>query len=315
MTHRTLITGGAGFIGSSLVRKLLENGHEVLAIDNLINGKVENLPTDPGLRFEEVDLTDPDALRNVADFEAELVVHLAAHHFIPYCNEHPSETIRVNTYGTQNVFEHIAARPSVRKVVFASTAAVYVPSDDLHREDSEIGAIDIYGYSKIFGEKLLDFLAHKTGKKCVTARFFNAIGPRETNPHLFPDILDQLIEGKDEIHLGNLVPVRDYIYVDDMADGLVTLLENDAAEGPYNIGSGEGYTPVEVVNAMKEILGRELIIRSVPERQRGGDRPYLVADCSRLKALGWECRHDFQSAVRDTLKYYNLLASISTDLS
>ena len=306
MKSSVLITGGAGFVGSSLARRLLDNDIDVVVIDNLLRGSRDNLPTDDRLNFVEGDIRSDSDLDRAMSFKPSAVVHLAAQHFIPYCNEHPGDTIHVNVYGTQCVLNSIARSNCVKKLVFGSTAAVYAPSDSPHDEDEVMGPIDIYGVSKQIGEQLVDFFHLQTGIAAINARLFNVVGPRETNPHLLPDILDQLpISGS--LQLGNLVPKRDYIFADDIADGIITLLQSDTATGSINIGSGESFSAGELVEVIGEITNSTIQIDSIPERQRAGDRPNLCAKNARLRALGWNCKHDLRKSLTTTLQYYGKL--------
>lgn len=304
MKSKVLITGGAGFVGSALARRLLDNDYGVVVIDNLLRGSRDNLPDNEMLEFVEGDIRSDSDLDKAMSFGPDMVVHLAAQHFIPYCNEHPGDTIHVNVYGTQTVLNAIARNKNVRKLVFASTAAVYAPSDNSHVENEVMAPIDIYGVSKQLGEELVNFFHDQTGIAAINARLFNVVGPRETNPHLLPDILDQLpITGT--LKLGNLVPKRDYIFTDDIADAIIAMLTSDIKSESINIGSGLSYTAGDLVELIGEITNSSIEIDSIAERQRAGDRPNLRADNSRLKELGWTCKYDLRQSLAKTLEYYD----------
>jgi UDP-glucose 4-epimerase len=189
--------------------------------------------------------------------------------------------------------------------VFASTAAVYAPTGDAINETGLVQPIDIYGISKRCGEEMVELFERREGVSCISARLFNVIGPRETNPHLLPDIIEQLTVTDGRLELGNLLPTRDYIYVDDVSDGLVRLLESDV-RGSVNVGTGAAYSAREMVGEIEVILGRSLEVVSVPERQRLGDRPVLLADNSLLRELGWQPAGDFRESLRKTLAAYEL---------
>jgi UDP-glucose 4-epimerase len=301
----TLVTGGAGFVGSSLVRALLARDYTVTVLDSLVNGAQEHLPDHEHLRFLHGDVTDERDVDRALASGVESVVHLAAHHFIPYCDAHPAETIRTNVFGTQRLLESAARSGSVRRLVFASTAAVYAPTTDAVKENDLVQPIDIYGISKRCGEEMVELFARRERISCVSARLFNVIGPRETNPHLLPDIIEQLTGADGRLELGNLLPTRDYIYVDDVADALVRLLESDV-RGSVNVGTGAAYSAREMVDEIEAILGKRLEVASVPERQRLGDRPVLLADNSRLRDLDWRPAGDFRESLRRTLEAYGI---------
>lgn len=304
MTHRVLVTGGAGFVGSAVVRMLLDKGFEVDIIDAFYKGHAANLPNDPRVTLFESDLTDSEQVARVLQRDPQSVIHLAAHHFIPFCIENPAETVRSNVLGTETLLEKLTAA-NVRKLIFASTAAVYAPNDEPCREEDEVAPIDIYGISKQMGEQLVEFHCRQLGLPYALARLFNVIGPRETNPHLLPDIIEQLDD--DTLELGNLVPRRDYIYVDDVAAGLVALMDVNLPSGPFNVGCGTAYTATEIVDAIGRALGRKLQVNSVPERQRAGDRPVLQSDCSRLKELGWAPQFTLDEGIECILRHYGKL--------
>lgn len=301
-TEAILVTGGAGFIGSTLCRTFLEAGRRVVVFDNLSFGKRAHLSEHPSLQFVEGDLRDAPAVRRLIEEHApQVVCHLAALHFIPYCNAHPEETIEVNVAGTRALLDACReTRPA--RLVFASTAAVYPVAGSPFAEDHATGPMDIYGASKLIGEELCRLFSLETGVSTGLARFFNAFGPNETNPHLIPDILAQLATG-DELRLGNLDPLRDYVHVEDLAAGVVALAER---RGPgveiFNIGSGEGRSVRDVVAACEAALGRPLTLGQNPDRVRPVDRAELVANTGKLqRETGWRAQVPFAEGMRRLL--------------
>ncbi len=306
MTRSVLVTGGAGFVGSSLVRTLLTRGYRVTVFDNLENGSASHLPEHEHLIVMNGDVTDQGDLARALASGCEYVVHLAAHHFIPFCDSHPSETMRTNVFGTQCLLESVGRCDAIRRLVFASTAAVYAPTADALQETDLVQPIDIYGISKRCGEEMVELFGRKHQVSCVSARLFNVIGPRETNPHLLPEIIEQLSGENTQLKLGNLIPTRDYIYVDDVSDALVMLMESEI-RGSVNVGTGESYSAREMVEELGAILGRDLDVASVPEKQRHGDRPALLANNSRLTELGWRPTGGFRESLRKTLAAYGLV--------
>jgi len=285
---KILITGGAGFIGSAVIKHLQSSGHDLFVIDNLSFGNREFISIDDS-HFLLADILDKEKVNAfVTSVKPEIIIHLAAIHFIPYCNEHPYSSSDINIRGTINVLDAAAAN-KVKKVFFASTAAVYPIYDEAVGELHATGPLDIYGLSKLTGEHLCNEFHLKTGIPTVVCRFFNAFGPNETNPHLIPEIQKQILGGNRKIKLGNLTPKRDFIHTYDMARAVETLLEK-TGEGihTYNLGRGIEYSVTEIVDAFAKAIGEPIEIEVDPARVRKVERMHLLADVSKLKALGWE---------------------------
>ena len=238
MSRSALITGGAGFIGSHIADRLLALGHRVVAFDNFAIGRENNiahLRSNPAFSLVRGDITDRDALsRLVKDNAVDVIFHLAAVHYIPFCTAHPYEAMRINVLGTQAVIDAAAAGPTER-LVFASTSDVYAVKDAPLVEDDPVGPYTVYGNTKMMSERLL-WLATTMNPKmsAAVARLFNVYGPRETNPHVLPEILDQLKNGAATVRLGNLWPRRDFVFVEDVADAFIANLgEEDGCPGHY----------------------------------------------------------------------------------
>jgi UDP-glucose 4-epimerase len=283
---RVLVTGAAGFVGIPVTRRLLERGFEVVALDNFSVGSRELLEEviEPG-SILEVDLRDAEGVKRAVREAAPWgVIHLAAIHFIPYCVAHPAEAVAVNVAGTQHLLDALLeAEP--RRLVFASTADVYKPSDIPHEEPHPVGPINVYGATKLVGEQLVGFHnARQPGLETVVARLFNVYGPGETNPHVMPAIFDQLKTSR-TLSLGNLTPRRDYIYVEDMAAALVGLLAGAPAGSTVNVGTGVSTSVKELVRSLESLLGERIEILVDPERVRPSDRPRLQAGTERRRAI------------------------------
>ncbi|RME51912.1 MAG: SDR family oxidoreductase, partial [Deltaproteobacteria bacterium] len=246
MQKRILVTGGAGFIGSTLTRFLHEAGHAVAILDNFSFGRRALVPS--GVEIHEADLRDRRGIaRVIGEVGAEEVYHLAAIHFIPYCNAHPEEAAAVNIQGTRNLLEALREqRP--KTLFFASTAAVYPISDVAHHENDPADPMDIYGITKLIGEDLVRLFHLDTGVRTIVGRFFNAYGPNETNDHVIPEIVAQLRAGKRTLDLGNIDPKRDFIHTRDLCRAVIGLVERfDGRFGILNIGTGEEISVREVV--------------------------------------------------------------------
>ena len=236
----------------------------------------------------EVVVADLDLRRALDDFSPAMVYHLAALHFIPECVANPEKTLEVNVGGTETLCRLLAGRP-VEALVFTSTAAVYRSGPGPHTEDAPLQPMEVYGESKLAGEAVLRAHAEKSGQPCAIARLFNVYGPGETNPHVIPEIIEQLRAGSKALALGNTSPQRDYIHVGDVARALIQLARCAGSQLPIcNVGSGVGTSVAELVAICEQVLERPIRIETDVERVRAVDRPVLVADNSRLRELtGW----------------------------
>ena len=285
---KTLVTGGAGFIGCAVIDKLQREGHEIFVIDNLSFGKREFI-TVPDDHFFKADIRDKEAIEKIFDqVRPETVIHLAAVHFIPYCNQHPYESSDINIRGTIHVLD-ACKKLKASKVFFASTAAVYPIYDEAVTEKHQTGPLDIYGLSKLTGEHLCNEFHLSTGVPTIICRFFNAFGPNETNPHLIPEIQNQVNGGMRKIHLGNLTPKRDFIHTSDMANAVHTLLNKiNSGIDTFNLGRGIEYAVTDIVDAFSRELGEKIEIEVDPARVRKVERMHLLADVTKLKSAGWQ---------------------------
>ena len=303
---RVLVTGGYGFVGSRLCRDLVGRGYVVGVLDDLSLGRQENLARSVASEVRPLiaDVRDADTVvRHLREFEPTTVYHLAAVHFIPTCEQQPSLAISANVAGTQALLDACRRTNSVEAIVVASSGAVYEPASEAHSEEDTVAPTDIYGYSKEWTEKLSAYFHRSTGIPVGVARIFNVIGPGETNLHLLPAIIAQVLRG-DELRLGNLSTRRDYVFSDDVADGLVRLAEGCRAQGllTCNLGSEASITGAELVDLVAQVADRDVSITPDPALFRESDRPILLSDCSRAHdLLGWEARTPIEDAVAAAL--------------
>ncbi|WP_136601154.1 NAD-dependent epimerase/dehydratase family protein [Salinigranum halophilum] len=307
--EHVLVTGGAGFVGSHVTSTLQERGAEVTVLDNTFAGERQNVPE--GVEFHEVDIRDKDTVLDVVEeTDPSIIIHLAAIHYIPYCNENPEEAFDVNVVGTRNILEAARELSTLERIVYASTAAVYPPRSEPHAEMDETNPMDIYGRTKLVGEDLVELFATETGVPCVATRLFNVYGPTETNPHLIPAIVEQLDEDDDThtVELGNLTPKRDFVYAGDVAEAIVTVAaEFEGEYRAYNVGTGDAYSVRGVVEEVSDALGEDIEITQDEERVRESDRPFLCADTKRIEQeTSWKSETAFVDGLRELLKDHDL---------
>jgi len=289
-------------VGSALVRRLLADGCEVVVVDDLSRGSIENL----GSIKEQVTVVQQDVTgglgQALASCRPDTIYHLAAVHFIPDCDADPQRCLRVNVDGTRAVLEATAALSQPMSVVLASTAAVYAPADWAHHEDDPLGPIDVYGYSKRWAEELARSFGTRTGMGVGIARLFNVYGPGETNPHFIPSIISQFQAGE-VVRLGNLSSKRDYVFVDDVAEALIRLARYCASgqSATLNVGTGTAYSGHEVVRALAGLpaISANPELATDPSRIRPVDRPFLQANNNLAqKVLGWAPNTSFEGGLQ-----------------
>src|SRR5262249_12299005 len=280
-----LVTGGAGFIGTRVVARLRRRHIRTVVVDNGYVGLPLPAPDD-GLVPLKIDIRDRAALASVlSEHKPDGIVHLAAVHHIPTCEREPHFALDVNVLGTQSLLD-AAADVGVKNIVFASSGAVYKWEDGpLDEMRTRTGATDVYSISKLTNEYQLACWAGRVGGRAHIARVFNTIGERDPNGHLIPDILAQLNRQNDVVPLGNITPKRDYIYVDDVADGFVALLEGlheGKAVDHFNLCTGQELSVGELVSLIGRLLGVNVRVESDPARMRKSDRPQQLGDPSKL---------------------------------
>jgi UDP-glucose 4-epimerase len=301
-----LVTGGAGFIGRTLVDELTARGHRVVVLDNLSlrpGREAPNLP--PGAKLATGDIRDGAVVQSILERERpQTVYHLAAIHYIPLCDADPAACVSVNTAGAAAVLQACARLDAAPVCVMASTGAVYAPAETALREDDRLAPVDIYGLSKLWLEQLAELYAKRDGLRVSVARVFNVYGPGETNPHLIPSLVDQALTGS-VIQVGNLTTRRDYVHVRDVANALVAIADasRESSLKPINIGSGRAVSGREVVDTIALCMDTKLKTATDARRLRAVDRPLLLSDTRRASdLLGWRAQVAFEDGIRDLMR-------------
>jgi UDP-glucose 4-epimerase len=282
---KIMITGGAGFVGRHLTRHLYRE-HRVSVLDSLRYGKPRYTEEEEaGFALYQADIRDIAAVGRVfAEVRPDVVIHLAAIHYIPECEQRPDDAIAVNTLGTANLLRSCTPRT---RFVFASTAAVYAVDDAPHVEgSSRVEPSDVYGLTKLHGEHYVRHWAKALELDARIVRLFNVIGPGETNPHILPAILAQVLKGQRVLRLGNCHPRRDYIHAADAAEGFARIALAERG-GPgvdvVNLGTGSSHSVYDLVAELGRVSGQPLTIETDPARTRASDRPFLAADTGKLR--------------------------------
>lgn len=303
-SRAVLVTGAAGMIGVPTVRVLRARGFRVVAVDDGSAGTLHRLDEFADSAEVQCHVLDvrqrSELVQLMAAQRPWAVVHLAAQHFIPACDSAPAETLAINVLGTQHVLDACAIHPPQR-LVFISTADVYAASDSQHHEDDAVGPEGVYGWSKLFAERLLQDQAYRLGHcTAIVARLFNVYGPGDPHPHLIPEVLQQTRHGQ-TLDLGDLSTVRDYVYVDDVAEALMMLLRTPCA-GIFNIGTGVPVAGHELVDLVGSLTGQHLETQVDPKRLRRRSRPVSCANTERLRRIvPWWPHTPLREGIRRTI--------------
>ncbi len=300
-----LITGGLGFIGSHLAKKLIDKNFFLIIIDDLTNANLKilkNLPKD-SFYLIKADINDKKKVINeMKEYNPSILVHLAAIHYIPYCLKNPKKTNRTNVAGTENAIE-IAKIKGINKFIFSSSAAVYKPSDKEHKESSKVLPIDVYGKSKLKAEEKIRECCPKNKIKYVILRFFNIYGSNDLTPHFIPSILKK-IKNSNTIKLGNLKTARDYLHVDDLVNALIKIIERKELNNEiYNVGTGKSTTGNEIIEIVSKIKETDIRIDSDKNLIRKTDRKKLVANIQKLSVYcGWKPKYSISRGLRELIE-------------
>ncbi|EWS81097.1 UDP-glucose 4-epimerase [Brachybacterium phenoliresistens] len=319
----TLVSGGAGYIGSHVVRLLLEKGEEVVVVDDLSTGVAERVA---GADLVHQDITAPDAVDKIAfhltSSGADSVIHFAAHKQVGESVAKPEMYWHDNIGGLANVLA-ACAQAGVRDVVFSSSAAVYgVPDVDLVTEDLPPQPINPYGATKYVGEWMLADAERAHDMRTVALRYFNVAGagwPELADTavmNLVPIVLDALAAGQSPVVFGDDYDtpdgtcIRDYVHVLDLAHAHIAALDylrgEDRPHRVFNVGTGEGSSVLEVIDAIARAKGIDIPPEIGP--RRAGDPARLICSGDRIaQHLGWKSEHGLDDIVRSAVEAREVL--------
>ncbi len=308
MIKKALVTGAAGFIGSSLVDRLLVLGVQVSGLDNFSTGQerfLEGALKHPAFKLHRGDLLDGKTLSAAVE-GCDFVFHFAANADVRFGLEHPDRDLQQNTVATFNVLE-AARKAGVKGIAFSSTGSVYgEPVVHPTPEDAPFPAqTSLYGASKLAGEGLMQAYAEGFGLKAHIFRFVSILGPRYTHGHVF-DFIKKL--GADPSRLpilGNGKQRKSYLHIDDCLDAILTVVEKaEAKVNIYNLGTDEY---CEVNSSVGWICGRLKLTPKLEyaggERGWVGDSPFIFLDTKKVRALGWKPRYSIQQGVESTVDW------------
>lgn len=310
-----LVTGGAGYIGSHIVKGLLEKGEEIIVVDSLETGHRDAVL---GGRLLVGDLRDKDFLKRVFDENTiEGVIHFAANSLVGESMENPYKYYENNIYGTLCLLKEMVDH-EVDKIVFSSTAATYgVPETVPITEENRTNPTNVYGETKLGMEKMFYWFSQAHNLNYVSLRYFNAAGAdasgligerHDPETHLIPNIL-RAAKKEEPVNLfGDDYPtedgtcIRDYIHVTDLADAHIRAFDFLRQHGEnriYNLGSQKGFSVREVIDQVERVLGRKIEVNVMDRRP--GDPPSLIASSEKIRReLGWQPVHSNMETIIST---------------
>tara|TARA_Y100000310_G_scaffold313699_1_gene362369 strand:- start:5819 stop:6721 length:903 start_codon:yes stop_codon:yes gene_type:complete len=296
---KVLITGGSGFIGSYLVKHLLEQGHEVKVLDL----------RKPDIEHKKLEFVNKSVMDELAEdiHGCDIVYHFAAMLGVDNSDKRPLETMRINLEGSVNVFKS-AVEANVKRMIYASSSEVYGEPRELPiGEDSVKGPVSAYGVSKLAAEIYAKAYNHEFGADIKIVRFFNVYGRGQSNNFVIPIFINKALENKPLKIFGEGSQTRCFTYVEDIAEGVFTVLEKGKTGEAYNIGNNQPTTILELAQTIKAVTGsKSEIIKAgfgKATRLKSREIEYRIPDISKMKALGWEPKTMVREGIKKILEF------------
>lgn len=307
---KVLITGGAGFIGSTLADRLIKNGDQVVIVDDLSMGDIENLPQSMNVTFYNESITKQVFMSDLLiTNNFDYIYLLAAIASVADSIERPIETHEVNQNANLNILETIRKEKlTPKKIVFSSSAAVYGNGPELpKKESSSIDPMSPYAIDKFATERFMVDYGKLYGLPTVCTRFFNVYGPKQNPKSPYSGVLsivsDCLVKNDVFTLFGDGSQTRDYVYIDDVVDALLILATtSDAKWDVYNVATGQSISLIDVIGAYESASGKKLKVAK--KEARLGDVQDSVADITKLRSIGYDPK---VNVITGLAKYWNEL--------
>jgi UDP-glucose 4-epimerase len=300
-----LVTGGAGFIGSHVVERLVKEGCSVGVVDNLSTGNLANIGThvnSGAADFVKADIRNCDVIGKLVH-DVDAVVHLAAIVSVPFSLENPGFTYEVNVEGTRGLLES-CVRSGVKRFIFVSSCAVYgasryLPVDEAH----PTCPISPYAASKLEGERCCQEFFNRSGLEVTVLRLFNVYGPRQASGE-YSGVITKFIEraekGQPLVIYGDGSQTRDFVHVTDVANAILTLAQDDCAGEIFNVGYGKAVSINDLAKTVLSLSGRDCGLIHEPSRE--GDIPHSVSDPSKArKAFAYTPKVELEEGLQGLL--------------
>lgn len=305
--ENVLVTGGAGFIGSALVRELLKEEAKIIVYDNFLYGDRSNLmEIEENIQIVNGDILSWKIYHVIKEHKVKYVFHLAAEPYIPRCYDNPEKFFDVNVKGTMNVLMACKTLDVERIIHFSSSevygTAQYTPMNEKH----PTLPLSTYAVSKLAADRLCFVFNREHSIPVIIVRPFNSYGPRETQPYVIPEIIAQLSK-TNVVKLGNIKAKRDFTYVEDTAKGAIAIMKSEIPSGEVvNLGSNKAYSIEELAQLIGKLMGyKNVEIKIESSRLRPLDVNLLQCDYSKTqKETGWEPKVDIEEGLKRTIEWH-----------
>lgn len=300
---KILVTGGAGFIGSTLVDKLISEGHDVVVIDDLSSGKKDYV--NPKAKLYEVDICSPKVRKIFSKEKFDYVYHLAAQIDVRKSVADPEYDNKINALGGLNIIKH-AHSSEVKKIIFASTGgAIYGDAEEIPTtENSPTYPVSPYGIHKLTVEKYLNYYYQVYGLNYTVLRFANVYGPRQFKggeAGVIAIFIDNAVKGLESLQFGDGKQTRDFVYVDDVVNGLYLALNIDCC-GEINIGSGIETNLLEICSCIEQAMDGPIKVKEMPGKAGEQRRSCLSFERAR-EVLNWEPQIKIKEGIKRTITW------------
>ena len=303
--RHVLVTGGAGFIGSELVKQLIHEGAVVTILDNFSSGKKHYLPNHKKLKIIKGDVVNENLVKRTVK-DQEIIFNLAALPFIPDSYYYPMTFFQVNTIGTMNVLWSAIKSKSVDLFVQISTSEVYgsaqyIPMDENH----PTSPYSTYAVSKLAADRATFTLHKENGFPAVVLRPFNTYGPNFTEPYIIPEIITQIQKNATQVTLGNTNSTRDFTYVTDTVDAFLKAANHKSASGEiFNIGTGSEIKIINLANKLIKISKKKIKVGTDESRLRPYDVDRLICDNKKARTiLKWKPKVSINTGLERTFAW------------
>ena len=309
MSDLYLVTGGAGFIGSNIAEKLVDNGENVRVIDNFLTGKQENMNTFiDRIEFIEGDIRDLDTVTRAMK-DVDYVIHQAALPSVPKSVELPIESNEHNTNGTLNIL-FAAKEAGVKRVVYAASSSAYGDQPQSPKVETMLPMpMSPYAVNKLAGEHYCASFTTVYGLETVALRYFNVFGPRQDPTSFYsaviPKFISSLMKNEKPIIYGDGEQSRDFTYIDNVVNGNLLACKAEGVGGKmFNLACGESFTLNQLFKDLQDII--ETSLEPVYEEARVGDVKHSLADINKAKEeLGFNVQVDFKNGLKKTVDWFS----------